>query len=380
MHAPARPLALSSCASARAGAATLAACALALAIVGLTGCGRPPTADANPIAASKTAPLAVRVAQVQSVNIPRTQPVAGTLRPLDHAVVAAKIMGTVTRADLTVGQSVAAGETLVTLAADEITARLAQAQAALDAILREQSRETTLRDQGVSPADTVLTLADRRRSAEASVREAQSLQNYTHVTAPFAGVITRKLIQLGDLALTGTPLLEIEGTTDLRAEVDVPASLPLLPLGTGLRVEFTTGETTGTLTEISPAADPLVRTRHAKITLPVTAASAAAANSATARTADTKHAARSGDFVRVLWPAGEFAAALTVPDEAVSPFGQMERVFVIVEGRAQLRLIKTADAATPGRLLVSAGLEANETVILAPPASLRDGQPVEVQP
>jgi hypothetical protein len=58
----------------------------------------------------------------------------------------------------------------------------------------------------------------------------------------------------------------------------------------------------------------------------------------------------------------------------------MERVFVIVEGRAQLRLIKTGGAATPGRLLVSAGLEANETVILAPPASLRDGQPVEVQP
>ncbi len=320
------------------------------------------------------------MAQVQSVNLPRTQPIAGTLRPLDHAVLATKIMGTVTRADFTVGQSVAAGETLVTLSADEITARLAQAQSGLDAILREQARETTLRDQGVSPADTVLTLADRRRSAEAAVREAQSLQNYTRVTAPFAGVITRKLIQLGDLALPGTPLLEIEGTTDLRAEVDVPASLPIPPLGSGLRVVFPTGDTTGTLTEISPAADPLARTRHAKITLPATAASAAAANSATASTYDAKTAARSGDFVRVLWPAGESAAALTVPTEAVSPFGQMERVFVLTEGRAQLRLIKTAGAAAPGRLLVSAGLEANETVILAPPASLRDGQPVEVQP
>jgi membrane fusion protein (multidrug efflux system) len=377
MHAPARPLALSSCASARAGAVTLAACVLAYA--GLTGCGRPP-ADANAVSASKTASLTVRVAQVQSVNLPRTQPVAGTLRPLDHALLATKIMGTVTRADFTVGQSVAAGETLVTLSADEIAARLAQAQAGLDAILREQARETTLRDQGVSPADTVLTLADRRRSAEAAVREAQSLQNYTRVTAPFAGVITRKLIQLGDLALPGTPLLEIEATTELRAEVDVPASLPLLPLGTGLRVVFTAGETTGTLTEISPAADPLARTRHAKITLPATTVSAAAANSTTASTPDAKPAARSGDFVRVLWPAGESAATLTVPNGAVSPFGQMERVFVLVEGRAQLRLIKTAGAAANGRLLVSAGLEANETVILAPPASLRDGQPVEVQP
>ncbi|MCS6243556.1 MAG: efflux RND transporter periplasmic adaptor subunit [Opitutus sp.] len=346
----------------------------------LSGCYRSASSRTANTSDEAGAPLAVRVAQVQSVNLPRTQPVAGTLRPLDHAVLATKIMGTVTRADFTVGQSVAAGETLVTLSADEITARLAQAQSGLDAILREQARETTLRDQGVSPADTVLTLADRRRSAEAAVREAQSLQNYTRVTAPFAGVITRKLIQLGDLALPGTPLLEIEGTTDLRAEVDVPASLPLPPLGTELRVVFTTGETTGTLTEISPAADPLTRTRHAKITLPATAASAAAANSANASTPDAKPAARSGDFVRVLWPAGESAAALTVPAEAVSPFGQMERVFVRTEGRAQLRLIKTAGAAATGRLLVSAGLEANETVILAPPASLRDGQPVEAQP
>jgi RND family efflux transporter MFP subunit len=347
----------------------LVACALAFA--GLTGCGRPP-ADAAGTSAN-AAPLVVRVAHVQLGNLPRTQPVAGTLRPLDHAVLATKIMGTVTRADFTVGQSVAAGETLVTLSADEIAARLAQAQAGLDAILREQTRETTLRDQGVSPADTVLTLADRRRSAEAAVREAQSLQNYTRVTAPFAGVITRKLIQLGDLALPGTPLMEIEGTTDLRAEVDVPASLPLPPLGTMLRVVFTAGETTGTLTEISPASDPLARTRHAKITLPAAASTAA-------NTPDAKPAARSGDFVRVLWPAGESTAAITVPTEAVSPFGQMERVFILTEGRAQLRLIKTAGAAANGRLLVSAGLEANETVILAPPASLRDGQPVEVQP
>ena len=250
---------------------------------------------------------------------------------------------------------------MVTLSADEIAARLAQAQAALDSTLREQARETTLRDKGVSPAETVLTLTDRRRSAEAAVREAQSLHNYTQVTAPFAGVITRKLVQLGDLAQPGTPLLEIEGPTGLRAEIEVPASLPLPSIGTVLRVVFTAGEATGTLTELSPAADPLTRTRLAKLTLP----------------AGTP-AARSGDFVRVLWPAGE-STALTVPPAAVSPFGQMERVFVLVSGHAQLRLVKTAGSDEHGHLRISAGLEADETLILAPPASLRDGQPVEAQ-
>lgn len=331
-----------------------------LAVAGLNGCGRP---DQPVVAASEAgAAVAVHVARVQAVKLNRTQPVAGTLRPRDYALVAPKITGTVARADFTVGQAVASGETLVTLSANEITARLAQAQSLLDSTVREQTRETGLLAQGVTPAETVRSLDDRRRTAEAAVAEAQTLQNYTRVTAPFAGVITRKLLQVGDLAQPGVPLLEIEGATGLRAEVEVPGSLALPSLGTRLRVHIAGTETTGTLEEISPAADPLTRTRLAKITLPAEAT-----------------AARSGDFVRVLWHAGE-TSALTVPAEAISVFGQMERVFVVVASHAQLRLVKTAGLDEAGRLQINAGLEPNETVILAPPASLRDGQSVEVQP
>jgi multidrug efflux pump subunit AcrA (membrane-fusion protein) len=75
----------------------------------LPGCDHSASSRTADASTSKAAPLALRVAQVQSINIPRTQAVAGTLRPFDHAVLATKIMGTVTRVDFTVGQSVAAG-------------------------------------------------------------------------------------------------------------------------------------------------------------------------------------------------------------------------------------------------------------------------------
>ena len=60
----------------------------------------------------------------------------------------------------------------------------------------------------------------------------------------------------------------------------------------------------------------------------------------------------------------------------------MERVFVVTpEGRAHLRLVKSAAAPTAdGRVAILAGLTAGETVVLAPAATLRDGQPVTVQP
>jgi hypothetical protein len=58
----------------------------------------------------------------------------------------------------------------------------------------------------------------------------------------------------------------------------------------------------------------------------------------------------------------------------------MERVFVAGEGnRAVLRLVKTG-ATRDGRVEILAGLAANERVVLAPPAGLREGQPLEVQP
>ena len=57
----------------------------------------------------------------------------------------------------------------------------------------------------------------------------------------------------------------------------------------------------------------------------------------------------------------------------------LERVFVVSSGQARLRLVKTAGL-HEGRVVISAGLDAGETVVLDAPASLRDGQPVNIQP
>jgi hypothetical protein len=68
-----------------------------------------------------------------------------------------------------------------------------------------------------------------------------------------------------------------------------------------------------------------------------------------------------------------------VPASAITRFGQMERVFVVANSLAQLRLVKTG--VTHGdRIELLAGVAAGENVIVAPPATLRDGQPVTSAP
>lgn len=329
---------------------------LLLLLLILGGCHR----SEPPAAAADRPPTAVHVAPVAMEQAVRAQDVAGTVRPFDRATVAARIMGAVTESHLAVGRAVPAGEILVRLQAAEIGAQADEARAALRQAERDFTREQALAAKGASTAETVRDAADRRAQAQAAVAAAGARQDYTEVPAPFAGVITAEYVKPGDLASPGRPLFAIEGTDRLRAEVQVPENLPVPATGAPLRVTWADGAATGTLVELSPATDPTTRTRLAKVELP------------------SGTPVASGAFVRVSWPA-ETAVRLTVPATAVRRFGQMEQVFVVVDGRARLRLVRTGDHAGAA-VGINAGLDAGEVVIVAPPAPLRDGDPVKVSP
>jgi len=320
------------------------------------GCGRhaPASTAATPPAAT------VSSAKVAATAQPQTRVVAGIVRPHARAVVAARVMGTVVAANLAVGQPVKAGEVLVRIDADELNARLEQARAALAQAERDHTRETALAEKGAAAAESVRFTADQLRLARARLAEAEAVVGYMQIAAPFDGVITEDWINAGDLAAPGQPLFTVEGTSDLRAEVPVPESLASIAPGAAIAVQIDGQTHTGTLAELSPSADAASRTRLAKISLPAAAG------------------IRSGQFARALWPLA-VETILTVPQSAVQTFGQMERVFVIVNGRAQLRLVRTG-AALGENVQILSGLDAGESVVRHPPANLRDGQPLVLQP
>jgi hypothetical protein len=87
---------------------------------------------------------------------------------------------------------------------------------------------------------------------------------------------------------------------------------------------------------------------------------------------------RSGQFGRVAVPVGE-VSAIRVPASAVVQRGQMELVFVAVNGHAQLRLVKTGKR-IGNEVEVVSGLDAGESVVVDGAAHLVDGQPLTVKP
>ena len=328
----------------------------------LAGCGAHEADDRGAGASPRAA--AVRLAFVRTQELVLPVESTGTVRPARSARLAAKVMGSIEEMPVALGQKVRAGDLLVRIRADEIAARGSQAQAQLNAASRDLARETDLLAKGASTRETVRNLEDRLAGAAAMVREAEAMEAYTQVRAPFDGTIAGKFADVGDLASPGLPLVSLEDSSGFIIEAPLPDSLAsrLVP-GAVLRVSVPSRGVAfeGTLAELSSSADPGAHTVLARIRVP----------------AGTP--VGSGEFARIEAD-GEPVAALMAPSSAVSVAGQMQRVFVDgPDNRAVLRLVRTG-ASMGGLVEILSGLDDGERVVVAPPAGLREGQALEAMP
>lgn len=329
---------------------SLLACAIAL-----VACGRQePAASSSPalpVAAAK-------VASVRRQTLRLNEDITGTVRAKTRAVIEAKISGRLLSLNAALGQTVKLGDVLATLDAQEMQARLESAKATLEQAMRDEQRIASLvTTNAVSKSDYDAAKA-RLAVAQAGVSEAQTMLGYARVTAPFDGVITRKLADQGDLAAPGKPLLELENPAQLRVEADIPEALiENLKMGMPLEVNPTTK---ATVAEISPTGDPNSRTFPVKLDLPAGSG------------------LRPGQFVRVAIPVRDYDALL-IPASAIVTRGQMQIVFVAENGVAKLRLIRTGRMRSEG-VEVLAGLEGGELLVIEGTDKLKDGQPLTVTP
>jgi RND family efflux transporter MFP subunit len=286
--------------------------------------------------------------------------VVGTVRSKQRALVEAKVSGRVLEYSASPGTAVKAGEQLARLDVQEIQAQVDQARALLDQAQRDFDRQKQLIASNATTRQDFDAAEARVKIGAGALNEAETMLGYARVTAPFDGVVTRKLADVGDHAMPGKPLLEIEAPTALRFEADLPeAILDRVKLGDRLPVRLNQ-VVEGTVSEISPVADPVSRTFQVKLDLP------------------PADGLRTGQFGRVSVPVAE-TRLLLVPQDAVLKRGQMEMVFVARDGMASLRLVKTGKVLDTHVELLS-GIEEGEQVIVGTGLKLTDGQPVTIQP
>jgi membrane fusion protein, multidrug efflux system len=330
---------------------------IALGVLLLAGCRKEqlPAPESLPVAT-------VRVQSIELKPHIATEDVVGTVRPKLQSVIEAKVSGQIEKMLVVPGQRVKTGEVLVQLNVREIQAKLDEALALQGQAESDLKRYSTLIEKRVVTQQDFVAIQTRARVAKAAVIEAETNLAYATITAPFDGVITRKLADVGDLASPGKPLLELEDTKSLRLEADVPeAIVGRVEMGAKftVRIEAQPNELEGVVSEIAPAADPNSHTFVAKLDLPLAPG------------------LRAGQFGRVTIPVSE-TPVLRVPVSAVIQRGQMELIFVVADKRAHLRLVKTGKRIGDEVELVS-GVDPAEQVVIEGGANLVDGQAVSIK-
>jgi RND family efflux transporter MFP subunit len=283
---------------------------------------------------------------------------AGTALPVRVATLSTKLMGTVTAVPVHEGDRVAAGQVLVRLDSRELEAKRIQAEAGLteatavhqDATvqagrIRDLYADSAATKAQLDQAETGLARAEAALAgARGMVAELTATASYSEVRAPFAGIVTRRLVDPGSFASPGTPLATVEDAATLRVTVTA-APEAVRGLRRGATIVATIGDTA------------------VRATVEGVVSAGANLYTVNALVPNTGGRFLSGSASTLALPHGTRRVIL-VPEGAVVRQGDLTGVRTASAGLASLRWVKLGRT-LGGSVEVLSGLTPGDTVMVA---------------
>lgn len=350
---------------------------LILAILGWRIYGNYAKASANTPKQGK-AVTTVEVKKATIGPIAASLNLTGTVQGIQETTIAAKTAGRIQYVGVTDGSFVTAGQTLVELDGAEIRAQIDQAQANLSQAIANRDnaqinadrlanlfKEDAAARQQLDNATTQYSVnAAQVAQASATMNLYQAQLANTILSAPFSGYIANKRVVLGDMASPNIALMTLVDMSKVKIEISVGEN-DIAKLAIGQSVKFTvdaySGQTfTGTVSELSPAADLKNRTFKAWIICD-----------------NPEQKLRSGMFARVNLPYKQINQAITIPKDALVMHDQKPYVFVIEDDTAKLTPV-TVGLESDTDLEITAGLAPNTPVSIWGHENLSDNDKVAV--
>ncbi len=347
---------------------------LGVVAIAAAGCGGGSKGAEAPLA-----PVETQVVKVEAGQVPQIVDLYGTVEAERTAAVSSRVMATVTAVAVQPGDSVRQGQVLVEI--DPATARgqegqakggLAQAEAALALAERNLERFKALAAKGAA-SQLELDMATMQykqakgavTQGEGAVEATSSIARESKVVAPFAGRVTAKLVEVGDLAAPGRPLVMVESAVGRRLVVAVPetvltASGLKIGMPVAVRLDSRPGqEMNGRVSELYPGADPISHAFTVKVAI------------------DGEVAAGLSGHAAI--PVGT-RVAVAVPRAALQRMGGLDLVVVRdAHGLSQSRAVTLGGALPDGRVEVLSGLAPGEEVAVGLAQVPPDGTPLEAR-
>jgi RND family efflux transporter MFP subunit len=268
------------------------------------------------------APILVEDGTLQVHTFENAFSFLGTFEPIRQNTVGSDASGKVIRINVEEGDKVSQGQVLAKVDDELLQLQLQNAEVSIEGQKNDDNRYSVLEKEnavaGVQVEKTKLGL----KAAEIQRKQIQKQLKSTNLTAPFSGVITKKMIDLGSVIGPGSPLVEITDISSLKLTVSVPErDILKFKLGQSVPVKadiYGNRVFDGKVTNISVQAD---RSHNFKVQITVK---------------NPKQEIMAGMYGNVSLNNSLSTTALAVPRKALVGSSKNPQVYVIRNGKAVL--------------------------------------------
>jgi len=386
---------------------------VAVLLIAAAACSKSETAQAL---SREGAPKAVRVEAVRQESVKRAVDVVGTLAPVDQVTISSEADGKVSRILADLGDRVKAGQVLIQIDNEKQQYTFEQQQAALARALAQYGandpehlpeiertpdamransdlvqatqafdratelfKRNLISQQALDDAQAALqskraiynSALQTGKNLRASIQASQAAMKLadrqlrdTQIRAPFDGFVEKRLVNLGELVKTQTPVIAIVRLDPLKVTAEIPEKMaPWINTGetVQLQVDAYQGRAfSGKVSRISPAVNTSTRAFPFEALVP-----------------NPDAALKPGTFARVHIESSKIDNVLTLPYAALQYRYGVNRVFVVAGDKLTIRELSVGERVGE-RIEILGGVKAGERVVIADVDTLNDGAAVTV--
>lgn len=327
--------------------------------------GTPAVAQKPAVAAPDPIPITVAPATFRPTK--RLLKFVGTLYGNEQVTLSSQVEGQIKCIHVDLGDPVAAGQVVLDIEDDHLRARLREIEATLAKARADEARGRELAAHHVISPQEYEAMQTAVKVHEAQRDTMTVMLAHTRVTSPLSGSVARRMVSAGEYVRAGTPLFDLVADHPLKLRGDVPERFAQeLAVRQPVQVKVDAYPDVlfeGRLARVSPAANPENRSITVEAVVD-----------------NPERRLKPGFFANASIVTRADDEAVVVPEIAVVSFAGVTKLFVVRDGVAYERHVRTGTRDDQGLIEIVEGLRAEEVVATSGLAKLENGAPVTIRP
>jgi len=262
------------------------------------------------------------------------------------------------------GDFVRAGQTIAKLDDEMVQLQIQNVQLNIEQLKNDNARFSVLKKENAISNVEAEKVELGLKSAEVQLKQLQKQLRSTSIVAPFSGVVSKKMVDLGSMVMPGTPIVELTDISSLKLSVSVPER-DILKFQKGQKVVanadvYSDVDFNGVISNIAVQADA---SHNFKVQSTVK-------NS-------TVNRLMAGMYGSVSLSNSKSTTALSVPRKALVGSSKSPKVYVVRNGKARLTSFN-AGTSDGEYIEVVSGLNQGDQIVIKGQVNLQDNSNVKI--